>query len=112
MKKYICLAVLLVGLQLRLYSQKSVSTAKDVYYCTPCGNPACDTIAFDHPGICPICHMPLIKRVNSGQSVTPQINNNYTGYWEGSAKTTDQQLKFSLDILISPSIKVLFNATE
>ena len=56
--------------------------------------------------------MPLIKKLNSPQSVTAKIRNDYTGHWEGFARTTDQQLKFSLDISTNPVIKVLFSATD
>jgi CubicO group peptidase (beta-lactamase class C family) len=31
------------------------------FYCEPCGA-ACDTIAHEYPGICPICKMPLIEK--------------------------------------------------
>jgi CubicO group peptidase (beta-lactamase class C family) len=31
------------------------------FYCEPCGN-ACDTIAHQYGGICPICQMPLIEK--------------------------------------------------
>ena len=31
------------------------------YYCPPCNN-ACDTIAHQYSGICPVCKMPLVER--------------------------------------------------
>ncbi len=112
MKKYFILVLAFICFRFGSYCQQSYVTGADSYYCTPCGNSTCDTITFDHPGICPVCHMPLIKKVNSSQSVTAQIKKDYTGHWEGYARTTDQQLKFSLDIITNPIIKVLFNAAD
>ncbi len=111
MKKYFILAIVLTCLQFGSYSQPPDLTNRDSYYCTPCGN-SCDTIIFNRPGLCPVCHMPLIKKVNSSQSVTEQISRHYTGQWEGDARTSDQQLKFSLDISTNPVIKVQFSATD
>ncbi len=111
MKKYFILVIVLTCFRFRSHSQAIDLTTRDSYYCTPCGN-SCDTIAFDHPGFCPVCHMALIKKVNSLQPVTTQISNDYTGHWEGFARTTDQQIKFSLDILARPAIKVLFSAAD
>ena len=111
MKKYLILAIVFTCFRLRSYSQQHDLTTADSYYCTPCGN-SCDTIKFDHPGVCPVCHMPLIKKLNSSHSVTVQISKDYTGHWEGFARTTDQQLKFSLDISTNPGVKVLFNAPD
>ena len=104
--------MVLTCFRFRSYCQSPDLTTTDSYYCTPCGNSSCDTVAFNHPGLCPVCHMPLIKKANKSQSATTQIKNDYTGHWEGFARTTDQQLKFSLDILTNPTIKVLFNAAD
>ena len=111
MKKYFILLLILTCFRSRSYSQQVDLIKTDTYYCTPCDN-SCDTIAFDHPGFCPVCHMPLIKKMDKGQSLTAQIRNDYTGHWEGFARTTDQQLKFSLDILTNTAVKVLFNAAD
>ena len=109
MKAYILLAAFFAALHPGAHAQQALLVAKEVYRCTPCNNPACDTLLFDHPGTCPVCHMPLIKKLNGVGAA--QINTDFAGHWEGSAGTTDQQLKFSLVIAISPA-KVLFTAAD
>ena len=111
MKKYILVTIVFACFQCRYNNQQPNLAVKDSYSCIPCGN-SCDTIAFDHPGFCPVCHMALIKKPNSILSVTAHISNDYTGHWEGIASTMDQKLKFSLDIKTTPVTKVLFNATD
>ena len=111
MKKFFNLAIVFTCFSFRLYSQQSDLVNGTFYYCTPCDN-SCDTIRYDHPGICPVCHMPLIKKVNGSLSVTAKMSGDYQGHWEGFARTTDQQLKFSLDILTNPATKVLFTAAD
>lgn len=42
------------------YSQQAVQKDSMVYACNPCGG-GCDNIAYDKPGICKHCNMPLAK---------------------------------------------------
>ncbi len=94
------------------YCQAPSRILPDSYYCSPCGNLACDTIAYDHPGICPICHMELIRRRRNEMPGSSVINDNFAGHWKGMARTTDQQLSISLDIFSGADPKILFSAEE
>lgn len=59
MKKIYLIILLAVFIAGSSYAQPSVQ--KDsVFVCGPCGN-SCDNIAYDKPGICAHCNMPLIK---------------------------------------------------
>jgi len=54
--------VILLALFAGRYSYAQSSAPKDsiVYACGPCGGD-CDNVAFDKPGICKHCNMPLVK---------------------------------------------------
>src|SRR5579872_930914 len=111
MKKSILPSLLLVLLHFALFGQPLISATKQFYYCTPCGNTRCDTVRYDHPGTCPVCHMALIKKAIDGPFVA-KINNEFIGHWGGYAKTTNQQLTFSLAVSADPVVGVLFTATD
>lgn len=53
--------IILLLLLIAPYSYSQPSAQKDsVYVCGPC-NSDCDKIAYDKPGICTHCNMPLVK---------------------------------------------------
>ena len=110
MKQIISLAILVTVLQFNTYSQVQTPVTKELYYCTTC-NRACDSIAYDHPGVCPFCHMPLEKQTDFKNSNFLAISSQYRGHWEGLARTTDQELQFSLDIVTNPT-KIHFNSGD
>ncbi|MDP4150725.1 MAG: alpha/beta fold hydrolase [Bacteroidota bacterium] len=92
----------------RCYGQ---SANLDIYRCPPCGNEACDTILFKRPGVCPICHMNLVRQALERKAGTGVAGHGFEGHWEGVAKTTDQRLNFSLDIMSTP-LGILFNSAD
>jgi putative intracellular protease/amidase len=64
------------------------------YVCPPCGA-ACDTLVFDHPGVCPQCGMTLIEKSSSAARAAGRTSGrvgilifnaceiiDYTGPWE------------------------------
>jgi hypothetical protein len=71
----------------------------------------CDTMIFHHPGECPICHMQLVRQVDPAIAESANEESRYNGHWDGVATTTDQQLRFSLDIATKP-LEVVFNSPD
>lgn len=111
MKRLIFFALLLAAPGFAARAQQANSTPADTYYCPPCMNGECDTIAYHHAGNCPFCHMALVKKA-VGKAAISRTANAFAGHWEGYARTTDQQLKFSLTISTEPAVAVLFTAAE
>jgi pimeloyl-ACP methyl ester carboxylesterase len=110
MKIYICLLSLFWGTVGNSYGQAVSRDLKDAYYCSPCDQ-GCDTIAYDHPGICPICHMDLVRTRRRGTTES-LIDSNFVGHWKGTAHTSDQNLRFSVDIVGGADPTILFSAGE
>lgn len=60
MKKTYLILLLLITIVPYSYSQQTVQKDSIVYACNPCGG-GCDNIAYNKPGICKHCNMPLAK---------------------------------------------------
>src|SRR5882724_768500 len=115
MKVFFLINLFTAVLVITSYGQ--VQNPKDgyVYYCTACGDGSCDTIAYNHPGICPICKMSLraksITKRNDLHGDTISFEK-FIGYWVGSGRSGEQELKFSLEITKDHGNKVMFNSDE
>lgn len=115
MKIFFLVSLLTTVLFVTSYSQADKSKDEYGYYCTPCGDGSCDTIVYNHPGICPICKMPLIaKSTNKGNELHVDTIpfEKIIGYWSGSSRSGEQELKFSVEITRDPVNKVWFNSDE
>ena len=112
MKKYVSLLLFFAWAVRSSYCQTPSANVTYSFYCPPCGNGACDTIAYDQPGICPICHMELIRRPRKERGGSATSNDHLAGHWKGMARTADQQLSISLDISTGSNPSVLFSAEE
>jgi transcriptional regulator GlxA family with amidase domain len=60
MKKIYLVVLLVLFIAHNSYSQPSAQKDSMVYVCGPCGGD-CDNVAYDKPGICAHCNMPLVK---------------------------------------------------
>ena len=60
MKKIYMVSLLLFFMVQYAHSQPSAQKDSTIYACGPCGSD-CDNIAYDKPGICKHCNMPLTK---------------------------------------------------
>lgn len=51
----------------------TAGAAASQYVCPPCGVP-CDTMVFDHPGVCPTCGMTLVEKGSAAAASPAQAN--------------------------------------
>jgi uncharacterized protein len=85
------------------------------YYCPPCRDGSCDTTAYDQPGACPVCQMPLIAKLipqkigSHGDTISFE---RFIGSWQGESRSNKQELKFSLEIAKDSADRVLFSSDE
>jgi uncharacterized protein len=96
-------------------SQERMSNNAYKYCCIPCRDGSCDTIAYDHPGVCPVCKMPLMAKLVSGKKGVQDdtvLHEKFFGYWQGVSKTNNQELRFSLDIAKDSIVRIFFYSDE
>src|SRR4051812_29651794 len=102
---------LMMVFALALHAQTTVEKVKasSSYQCLPCGLD-CDNIAYDGPGNCPHCQMPLVKKADvTFKSISPEAICSYINKHPGVV-LLDVRTKEEFDGTMNPEFGTLKNA--